>query len=529
VESTLRTSHPGDAARRLPGTRQPIIDLLPYGVVIADPAGSATGVNGVWTVLTGQAERDWRGQGWFDVCVATDREARHDELLAAVGGGQRHEADWTIDGQGEGRRTLHIEATPDLDGGHLVRIVVTATDVTEDRARSAHLLDRATHDSLTGLFNRPQFLEFLGHALERRRRAPELAAAVLFVDVDDLKATNDRFGHSAGDQVLRDVAARIRAGVRPSDVIARYGGDEFTVLCEDLGDASEAFAIADRIRDWAQGDPPHAVSVGVAIADEAGAVPASIVEDADRAMYSAKREHGRAAAGARSAVPDLGRVAASESRLRPQSDDWPKGGGFDGVDVLAVAAHELRSPLTAIGGFASTLRSYRDQMSPADVDAAFAILERQTQRLAAMLDQLLDLGRYHRDTPQPTAVDLADVVADALEAAPPPAHVKLTIASDPPTSPLVVAAERSNVTRVLVNLLTNAYRYGGPNVAIESHNGGRDVDLSVQDDGRGVPRALEPGMFAPFVHGPNPGPSQLRGNGLGLALARGIAESFRGH
>jgi diguanylate cyclase (GGDEF)-like protein/PAS domain S-box-containing protein len=476
-----------------------VLDLLPCALVITDPDGAATSVNRRWCDLTGQTEREWRGVGWLDVCRPADRTVARSALLADVRSGERHRADWVVSGGGGGRRTLHVHAAPEFEHGRLARNVATLTDVTDDRARVAGLLDRATRDSLTGLFNRAQFLEFLGHALDRRRRATERVVAVLFVDVDDLKAVNDGFGHEAGDQALRDVAERISAGVRPADVVARYGGDEFTVLCEDLHDAGEASAIAERIRESAAAHPRLGVTVGMAIASDRATEPASILAAADRAMYRAKRRH------------------------------TVRGAGGDDMDVLAMAAHELRTPLMTIAGLASTLRAHRDRMAPANIEAAFGLLERQSERLAATFEQLLDLGRNHHDCPEPGPVDVASVVADALEAAPPPGHVTLKVADDHAAAPLIVAAERSTLTRVLVNVLTNAYRYGGPNVTIAAHNGAECVSLIVQDDGPGVPSALEVAMFTPFVSGGSGDARQPRGAGLGLALARQIAESFGGH
>jgi diguanylate cyclase (GGDEF)-like protein/PAS domain S-box-containing protein len=498
---------------------------LACAVVIADPDGAATSVNRAWGELTGQTGRELRGRGWLDVCDAADRTPRRSALLADVRSGARHRADWVVSGRDRGR-TLHVDAAPEFDGGRLVRIVISVTDVTDDRARIARLVDRATHDSLTGLFNRAQFLEFLGHALDRRQRAPEGVAAVLFVDVDDLKAVNDAFGHEAGDQVLRDVAECIRAGVRPADVAARYGGDEFTVLCEDLRDAGEASAIADRIRASAAAHPRRGVTIGIAIADDPGTEPATIVAAADRSMYRSKRNHATSHPGAVGGPPN---GTAAHLFLTRGGGHRAGGARRDDVDVLAMAAHELRTPLATIAGLATTLHTRRDRMPPADVEAAFGLLERQTRQLAGLLEALLDLGRSRHVRPDPSPVDLAAVVADALEAAPPPGRVTLTVAGYPATAALVVAAERSTLTRVIVNLLTNAYRYGGPNITIDSHNGAGDVTISVQDDGSGVPSALERAVFAPFVSGGTGDVAEPRGAGLGLALARELVESFGGH
>ena len=160
-----------------------------------------------------------------------------------------------------------------------------------ERAKLTHL---ALHDPLTGLPNRSLLLDRLAHAmaLPARHQRPVM---VLFLDLDDFKAVNDRFGHTAGDGVLVAVAERLTALVRPSDTVARLGGDEFVILCEDLdGGEPELTALTARIKDavGAVSAPEHdlavSVSIGVAIA-HAGTDPAHILTQADLAMYAAKQ------------------------------------------------------------------------------------------------------------------------------------------------------------------------------------------------------------------------------------------------
>ncbi|MEA2462016.1 MAG: hypothetical protein QOH90_2193, partial [Actinomycetota bacterium] len=137
------------------------------------------------------------------------------------------------------------------------------------------------------------FIDRLGHALRRSARSGA-GVAVLFVDLDRFKLINDSFGHAAGDRLLCDVAERLITALRPSDTIARFGGDELTVLCEDVAGETGARAIADRIADLF--DEPFVVedseaflqaSIGIALGD-ARARPEDLIRDADVAMYRAK-------------------------------------------------------------------------------------------------------------------------------------------------------------------------------------------------------------------------------------------------
>jgi diguanylate cyclase (GGDEF)-like protein len=172
------------------------------------------------------------------------------------------------------------------------------------RAR-AELAHRAGHDPLTGLPNRRAFVEHVERALDRRvqHRRGEGGVAVLFVDVDDFKVVNDSLGHGAGDRLLRAVGQRLSEALRPEDVVARFGGDEFTVLVADVAGADDALRVAGRLADHLR--PPIVLdgesrfvsaSVGLAVA---GAGPGavgdadSLLQDADAAMYQAK-ERGKA-------------------------------------------------------------------------------------------------------------------------------------------------------------------------------------------------------------------------------------------
>src|SRR6185312_11741116 len=136
-------------------------------------------------------------------------------------------------------------ATPREDARiGLGRSLAQAAAIALDNARLyEEIRHQAFHDGLTGLANRALFGDRVEHALARSARTGSLIG-VLFVDLDDFKTVNDRFGHQAGDQLLRAIAERLVAVLRPGDTAARLGGDEFAVLLEDIGGPDDARIVA---------------------------------------------------------------------------------------------------------------------------------------------------------------------------------------------------------------------------------------------------------------------------------------------
>jgi diguanylate cyclase (GGDEF)-like protein len=179
----------------------------------------------------------------------------------------------------------------EMDSAQLCRSVRYAIE----RGRSELLLaHQALHDALTGLPNRMLLLDRLGYALAQSERE-DSSVAIFFLDLDGFKGVNDRLGHLAGDALLRGIAGRLLAWVRPGDTVSRFGGDEFTVLVRAVAGEEEAAQIAERLTDAVRS--PLSVegeeisltpSIGIALA-RGIRKPEELIERADKAMYSAKR------------------------------------------------------------------------------------------------------------------------------------------------------------------------------------------------------------------------------------------------
>ncbi|MDZ7676890.1 MAG: EAL domain-containing protein [Acidimicrobiales bacterium] len=212
--------------------------------------------------------------------------------------------------QAQDGRSIPIEATTLLhtgaDGEEYLSLI--ARDISERKAFEAQLEARARHDPLTGLPNRLYLSEVLGASLAR-----DDDVALLFLDLDQFKAVNDSQGHDAGDQLLVTAAERLRRSLRPSDLVARFGGDEFIVLLPGVSTSEQARPLAERVLDQLRGPVqlgPIKVyltgSAGIALAR--GTDATTLISNADAAMYKAKAE-GR------------DRVAVFTSELRARTED----------------------------------------------------------------------------------------------------------------------------------------------------------------------------------------------------------------
>lgn len=189
-------------------------------------------------------------------------------------------------------RILSVRANPIPGGG----VITLYTDITERKAFERRLIEMATLDELTGLVNRREFFT-LGHHEEHRSAREGHVVSVMMVDADYFKRINDTYGHAVGDQVLRNLADNCRKIFRKTDIVGRYGGEEFAVI---LPGAEEDMAkiIAERLRksieesavETDQGTVNYTVSIGISSAKGRDVKIEELLDRADRALYTAKAQ-----------------------------------------------------------------------------------------------------------------------------------------------------------------------------------------------------------------------------------------------
>lgn len=223
-----------------------------------------------------------------------DRPKLLNAIQAARGGVEIVEADITRQ-VGSKVRHYQLKASKMHDPSS-ASVILNFHDVTDRVELAANLLHLSRHDPLTGLFNRRETMDRM--YLELARRDHPLAA-LIYIDLDGFKPINDAYGHESGDAVLVEVSRRLRASVRPSDTVARFGGDEFVIFCPSIGDEQGAHRVATRalkaitrpIR-LGQQSVMVGASIGLAMSGTEEMTPEELLRLADEHMYVAKQEGG---------------------------------------------------------------------------------------------------------------------------------------------------------------------------------------------------------------------------------------------
>jgi diguanylate cyclase (GGDEF)-like protein/PAS domain S-box-containing protein len=252
-----------------------------------------------WKAMLGWAEDEVGAsvEEWFGRVHAEDVEALRESIHSHIAG---HSAHLELE-----HRMLHRDGTyrwmlsrgivvRDAEG-RAARMAGSQTDITERKRIEEQLLHDAFHDALTGLPNRALFTDRLGQAVERSRRHSDYHFGVIFLDLDRFKTINDSLGHTVGDHLLIEVSRRLESCTRGEDTAARIGGDEFTILLDDVKDPSDVLRTAERIQvclakpfDLCGHEVFTSASLGVALSAAHYERPEDILRAANTAMHKAK-------------------------------------------------------------------------------------------------------------------------------------------------------------------------------------------------------------------------------------------------
>ncbi len=283
-----------------------LFELSPVGIALNDlQSGQFLQVNDAMVAPTGYSREELLRLTYWDITptnYATDESVQIDSLKKTDRYGPYEKQYQRKDGSTYSVLLSGIRMI-DASGRGVIWSIVQ--DISERKAMELQLTDAAQRDKLTGLANRALFMERLQQAVERVRSGAQPLFVVFFLDFDRFKLINDSLGHKAGDELLRQIAGRLRAALRAADtlgseatgnVVARFGGDEFLLLINDLRVRSDANFVAQRLLDVLA--PAYSIfgselrstaSIGIVTSDQQQASAEDILRNADVAMYEAKR------------------------------------------------------------------------------------------------------------------------------------------------------------------------------------------------------------------------------------------------
>jgi diguanylate cyclase (GGDEF)-like protein/PAS domain S-box-containing protein len=285
-----------------------LTERSPIPTLLSEQGMRLAHVNDAFCTLVGLRAEQLLGTGWIDTVHPDDLDDVVEHVASALEGGDGETKARLVREDGTFRTTIIRFAhlfTPGVGAG----FVGTIEDITDRLAFETQLAHQANHDPLTGLPNRTLLAEYIAG----RFRPGAGGLACLFLDLDNFKVVNDSLGHAAGDELLIEVAKRLRATVRPGDLVARFGGDEFVVVCENV-DESSTVALAERVS-LALAEPLHLggvdvrpyASVGVTVQTSEHHAADDLIRDCDIAMYQAK-------AGGKGRITVLDQQARAEAR-----------------------------------------------------------------------------------------------------------------------------------------------------------------------------------------------------------------------
>ncbi|RZU33920.1 GGDEF domain-containing protein [Blastococcus saxobsidens] len=271
---------------------QDLVDAVEALVCVVDGEGRIMLTNPALQRFTGQDAETLRGKRFVEVWVAPEDVALAEQAVQlAIESGRAYpqEGDWLTMGGERRRVTMRNTVLHDADGVPYA-IACVGLDVTDDRAREARLRHQTRTDVLTGLANRGALFDALRTKLDAEDGT---GCGLLFCDLDQFKAVNDEYGHATGDRLLAEAAARLAEAAGPEHLVARFGGDEFVILCP-CGEETQLRQLAERVtaqvgRPFPGPEGPLLIGVSVGIASGRPGEPVdAVIARADQSMYGAK-------------------------------------------------------------------------------------------------------------------------------------------------------------------------------------------------------------------------------------------------
>jgi diguanylate cyclase (GGDEF)-like protein/PAS domain S-box-containing protein len=302
ADRTLQVARARDDAERSAAHHRAVVENAAEGIFTVGLDGTIGSFNGAAEAMFGWSATEIVGQSAAILVPADLHDGVGGFLAACRSAGnlaaQRNDVEATgIRRDGSGFPMMVSTSAVAVEGAEPI-VSAIVRDLSEQKRVEAQLAHQVLHDALTGLPNRVMLTDRLEQALARVRRGDRMFG-VLFVDLDRFKAVNDTLGHTVGDQLLIEAAARIQAAVRETDTVARLGGDEFVVLCDDIDGVNHAIDLAQRIRArlensfrFGDDEPRVSASIGIALCADGNETADGILANADIAMYRAK-DNGR--------------------------------------------------------------------------------------------------------------------------------------------------------------------------------------------------------------------------------------------
>jgi diguanylate cyclase (GGDEF)-like protein/PAS domain S-box-containing protein len=456
-------------------------------ILAVEGSGEIRSCNRAATALFSKDSETLVGGSIMELAVAADRRRLDEHLVVTLATRQEVALEMTLIAHDGRHVDVMITLSPIGESAELL-VAVVVHDLTEIKHAQTEIRHLASHDPLTDLANRRQLNERLALLAHQREESPALIG-LLYMDVNQFKLVNDTYGHDTGDELLVEIAARLRSAVREDTLVCRIGGDEFVVLLEDVPSIADAAAAGNRILAQVQSEPVHcknatlrpSLSMGISCLGASARTPEELLSQADMAMFEAKKNRSRESAlytdligsrqqgraHLRAELSDA--IARSEFRMVYQPIVNAATGALFGLEALVrwrvrdeeipateiIAMAEDSGQVCALGKWILT-RSFQDYASLGRPDLKLHVNLSPDQVLdSTFLDHLIATHRDTQVAPESVCLELTE---RAFTGDPAPAYVALHRARDLGFSMAiddfgVEHASMTNLMRVPVNWL----------------------------------------------------------------------------